>query len=101
MFGTGVPLLLAIDKTMLWEIEALPGPALGESLAKGRGQVGCIDTIQAQSLSYLTLVYKELGCHRGCFVPRRHNVTQTRSSSSSHASPGWSNEPEDGSRHSR
>jgi len=51
MFGTGVPLLLAIDKTMLREIEALPDHALGESLAKGCGQVGCIDTIQAQSLS--------------------------------------------------
>jgi len=51
MFGTGVPLLSAIEKTILTEFEASPEPAAGESLAKSRDQVGCIDTIQAQSLS--------------------------------------------------
>jgi hypothetical protein len=84
---------------MVGEFEALLGPAVGESLSKARGQVGCIDTIQAQSLSYLTLVYKELGCHRGCFVTRRHNVTQTHGNTSGHVSTGRGNEPEDGSRH--
>jgi hypothetical protein len=96
--STGVLLLLAIEKSMLQQIEASPGPAVGEGLSKAQGQVGCIDTIQAQSLSYLTLVYKELGCLRGCLVTRRQNVTQTHSSTPGYASAGWGNELENGSR---
>jgi len=78
-----------------------PGSTIGESPAKTWGLVRCTDTIQAHSLSCLTLVYKELGCPRGCFLTRRHNVTQTHGSSSGHASVGRSDEPEDGSCHPR
>ena len=74
------------------------GPTVGESLSKARDQVGYIDTIQAHSLSCLTLVHKELGCRRGCFLPRRHNVTQTYGSSSGDFSTVRSNELKDGGR---
>jgi len=74
---------------------------IGESLSKAWGRLGCTDTIQAHCLGCLTLVYKELACFRGCFLTRRHNVTQTHGSSSGHAGVGRSDEPEDGSCHTR
>jgi hypothetical protein len=40
MFGTGVPLLLAIDKTMLREIEALPGPHVRRKSSERKGSGG-------------------------------------------------------------
>ena len=40
MFGTGVPLLLAIDKTMLREIEALPGPCARRKSSESKGSGG-------------------------------------------------------------
>lgn len=59
----------------------------------------CTDIIQAQTLSRLTLVFKELGCPRGIgTLPRRHNVTQTFSSPASHVGVGRGNGLEDGSR---